>query len=261
MSVGTQTMAPVPGTRKRVPRVRAYIRGDRFFYSFAATINLLLLFTGFSPYFLHHRGEGGRTIHPVMEDIDFIHGMAVTAWYSLVLVQALLVSSGNRRLHMRLGWLSVALVPLVAISTVMVALHSVREMPDMVRFEMPYPHFLLVMLTDVAVFSVCAVAGILVRKRPKAHRVLMLTASLSLLGGATSRIPWLDDVFGGYTRSGYFGPVWAWGALLTILASLRLGALDRRLAIGVGLFVMSELTAAFALGTDTWAHWSRVLIQ
>ena len=256
-----ETIAPASRARKRAELVRAYIHGERFFYSFAAAINLLLLLIGFAPYFLHHRGEGGRTIHPVMEDIDFIHGLSVTAWYSLLLVQALLVSWHKRRLHMRLGWLSVALVPLVTLSTVITALRSVREMPDMVRFEMPYPNFLLLMLTDVAVFSVCATAGILLRKRPGVHRVLMLTASLSLLGGATSRIPWLDDVFGGYTRSGYFGPVWAWGAVLTILASLRLGALDRRLAVGVGLFVMSELAAALALGTDTWAHWAAVLVN
>lgn len=257
-----ETIAPTASRpRKRAELIRPYIHGERFFYSFAAAGNLLWLLLGFSPYFLHHRGEGGRTIHPVMENIDFIHGMAVTAWYSLVLVQALLVSGRKRRLHMKLGWLSVALVPLVSVSTVMVALRSVREMPDMVRFEMPYPRFLLVMLTDVAVFSVCAIAGIILRKRPSVHRVLMLTASLSLLGGATSRIPWLDDVFGGYTRSGYFGPVWAWGAVLTILASLRLGALDRRIAAGVGLFVLSELVAAFALETDAWAHWAKVLVH
>jgi hypothetical protein len=259
--MGTETIAPASGFRKRAGLFGAYVQSGRYFYPFAAGINLLLLLIGFSPYYLHHRGEDGRTIHPVMVVFDFVHGLSIAAWYVLVLVQALLVASDHRRLHMRLGWLSVALVPLITISAVVTALHSVREMPRVVRFEMPYPHFLLVMLTEVAVFVVCAIAGILLRKQPAVHRVLMMTASLSLLGGATSRIPWLDDIFGGYTQTGFFGPIFAWGAVLTILGSLRLGTLDRRLAAGVGLVVISELAAASWSLTDSWAHWAAVMVR
>lgn len=261
MNIGIETIALASRLRKRAEFMRAFMYGERFFYSFAAGINLLLLLIGFAPYILHHQGEGGRAIHPVMLGIDFVHFLSITAWYLLLLVQALLVSLDKRRLHMSLGWLSAALVPLVAISSVVTALRSVREMPDMVRFEMPYPHFLLVMLTEAGVFVVCAIAGILLRKRPSVHRVLMLTASLSLLGGATSRIPWLNDIFGGYTQSGFFGPIFAWGAVLTILGSLRLGTLDRRLAAGYGLIVVSESAAATASLTDYWAHWAEVLVK
>ena len=252
-----------PGTRldNRAKPRRVRLSDGRFFYAFAAAINLLLLLIGFAPYFLHRLGEGGRILHPVMLGLDFAHGLSITTWYILLLAQALLVPLSWRRLHMKLGWLSVALVPLVTISSVMTALRSVREMPDMVRFAMPYPQFLLVMLTNVGVFLACAVAGIALRRRPTVHRVLMLTASLSLLGGATSRIFWLDDIFGGDTRSGYFGPVIAWGAVLTILGSLRRGALDRRLAAGYALIVISNLAAATVAGTDSWGHWAQVLTR
>ena len=60
-------------------------------------------------------------------------------------------------------------------------------------------------VATVSVFVGCSVAGVLMRKRPQVHRVLMLTASVSLLLGATSRIPWLNDLFGGYVPAGYFG--------------------------------------------------------
>ena len=261
MNIDVETIEPTPRLRNRVQLMQACMYGGRFFYSFAAGMNLLLLLIGFAPFFLHRQGEGGRTIHPIMLDIDFVHGLSITAWYLLLLVQTLLVPLNRRRLHMKLGWLSVALVPLVAISSVITALRSVREMPDMVRFAMPYPHFLFVMLTNAGVFLVCAIVGILLRKRPSVHRVLMLTASLSLLGGATSRIFWLDEVFGGDTRSGYFGPVFAWGAALTILGSLRLRTLDRWLAAGYGLIVVSNLAAAAAAPTNFWRHWAGVLTK
>ena len=192
---------------------------------------------------------------------DIVHGMSILAWYVLSLVQALLVASNNRRLHTKLGWLSVVLIPLVATSSVITALRSVGEMPGLIFFQIPYPHFLLLMLTQVSVFLVCSISGVLLRKRPSVHRVLMLTSSLSLLLGATSRIPWLNDIFGGYVPAGYFGPVFAWGALLTILGSIRLGKLDRRLAAAYALIVITNMTA-FAAGTSNlWEHWASALVS
>lgn len=235
--------------------------GELFFYSAAAGVNLLLLFVGFAPFLLHLQGEGGRIIHPGMVSFDVVHGMSVLAWYVLSLVQALLVASNNRRLHMKLGWISVALIPLVAISSVITALRSVGEMPGLIFFRIPYPHFLLLMLTQVSVFLVCSICGVLLRKRPSVHRVLMLTSSLSLLLGATSRIPWLNDIFGGYVQAGYFGPVFAWGALLVVLGSIRLGALDRRLAAGYGLVVFTNMIAYAISGSAFWEHWASVLVS
>ena len=259
MNIEVETnAAPVSGQARPV---RADMRAGHLFYSFAAAVNLVVLFIGFSPFILRGLGEGNRIISPNMWAIDFAHGLSITAWYLLLLVQALLMPFGRRRLHTKLGWVSVALVPIVATLSVITALHSVRELPDMVLFQIPYPHLLLVMLMQVGVFVVCATAGILLRKHPGIHRALLLTASVSLLGGATSRIPWLNDLFGGYVPSGYFGPIFMWAAILTILGSLRVGRLDRPLAAGCGLIVISNLVAAAWALTDSWAHWARVLLR
>jgi|GEM_PF-6863805 len=252
-------------TTNRVPPYQKESAVRRFsehhFYLAAAAVNLLLLLIGFQQFFLHGGGEGGRVIAPRLLVIDIIHGVSITAWYLLLLLQTMLVSLGITRLHRKLGWVSVVLVPIVTTLSVVTALRSVREMPDMVLFEMPYPRFLLVMLAQVGVFLVCATMGILLRKRPSLHRVLMLTASTSLLGGATSRIPWLNNLFGGYVPSGYFGPIFAWCAVLTIFGSLRAGRLDRPLAASLGLIVVSNLTATAYSITDSWAHWISVLMK
>jgi hypothetical protein len=192
--------------------------------------------------------------------LDAVHGTIVVAWFVLLLVQSLLVSSGNRRLHRKLGWLSVALVPLVAISSVMVALRSVQLAQHLVVFQMPNPNFLMVMLGHIAGFFGCAVAGIVLRKRPAAHRVLMLVATVCLLPGATARISWLNDCFGGYDPTGYFGPVFAWGALLVIVGSFLRGALDRRMVAGWCFIVSSNLVAFAISSTDGWRHWSAILL-
>jgi len=232
-----------------------------FFYSAAAGVNLLLLFIGFSPFFLHLQGESGRTIHPGMVIFDVVHGLSILAWYVLSLIQALLVASNNRRLHTKLGWLSVALIPLVAISSVMTALRSVGKIPELNFFQIPFPHFLLLMLTQVGVFLVCSIAGILLRKRPAVHRVLMLTSSLSLLLGATSRMPWLNDIFGGYVPAGYFGPVFVWGALLVVLGSIRLGKFDHRLAAGYALIVITNMVAYALSATTFWERCATALVS
>lgn len=244
MNAGVETKVPsLPAPADLGTRARWATRLPGLFYPFAAAVNLLLLFIGFSAFFLHGRGEANRIISPSMMALDFVHGVSITAWYVLLLVQAILVRSGARRLHMNLGWISVALVPLVTTFCVLTALHSVREMPDRIVFQLPPLQFLRLMLTQAAVFSLCATAAILLRKRSHLHGPLMLMASVSVLGGATSRIPWLNDVFGGYVPSGYFGPVFAWGAILTMLGSLRRGRLDRPLAAGYILIVISNLIA------------------
>jgi hypothetical protein len=242
------------------PASRA-VTSERFFYSSAAGVNLLLLFIGFAPFFLHLQGESGRTIHPRMLIFDVVHGMSILAWYVLSLIQALLVASNNRRLHTKLGWASVALIPLVAVSSVMTALRSVGTIPELNFFQIPFPHFLLLMLTQVSVFLVCSISGVLLRKRPAVHRVLMLTSSLSLLLGATSRIAWLNDIFGGYVPAGYFGPVFVWGALLTILASIRLGKLDHRFAAGYALILITNMVAYAVSATSFWERCATALVS
>ena len=117
------------------------------------------------------------------------------------------------------------------------------------------------MLVEIVVFTLCAVAGILTRKRPEIHRAMMLTASLSLLLGATARIPWLNAIFGGDNQPGFFGPIFALGAGLVLVNSIRLRAFDRWLAAGFGVMIATYLLAACLGPTDTWRHLASGLLK
>ena len=61
---------------------------------------------------------------------------------------------------------------------------------------MEYRQFQLIMLAEIALFTIFVLAGRLTRKRPEIHRVMMLLASLSILAGATVRMLILFAVFG-----------------------------------------------------------------
>lgn len=228
------------------------MKSDRFFYSTAAGLCLLIMFLGFMPYYLSGHGQHGRIIAPAIARVVFVHGMAVTAWYVLSLGQALLISVKNRPLHMKLGWSAVALLPVVAVSGVLVAVRSTQGAPDFVFFGMAYPNFLLVMLTEIAVFTLFVGAGILTRKQPAIHRSMMLLASLSLLLGATARMPWLNELFGGDTRLGFFGPVFSLGVLLLLVRYRLNQTFDRWFARGLAFMIIAYVGAEHLSQTEAW---------
>jgi uncharacterized membrane protein len=191
-----------------------------------------------------------------------VHGIGITAWYVLSLVQSLLITVKNRKLHMKLGWCAVVLLPLIAVSGVLVAIRSVEATPNFNFFGMAYRDFLLVMLTEIAVFTGLATAGILTRKRPEIHRSMMLGSSLSLLLGATSRIPWLVAPFGGNSAlAGFFGPVFVLGVLLIVVRSIMTRKFDRWLATSCSVMMVAYLTAEQISRTDGWRQLAAALLK
>src|SRR6478609_9630590 len=238
------------------------MKSDRTFYSTAAALNLVIMLVGFSAFYLRGHGENGRIIPPAIYPVVIVHGMAVTAWYVLSLAQALLIAVKNRKFHMTLGWSAVVLVPVVAVSGVLVALRSAQGAPNFKFFGMRYHDFLLVMLMEITVFTVLVTAGILTRKRPEVHRAMMLVAGWGLLIGATTRIPWLIAPFGGDgSRVAFFGPVYVLGALLILVRSVMIRKFDRWLATGYAFMVVADLAAEQCSRTELWHQVAAALLK
>ncbi len=238
------------------------MRSDRFFYSTAAALNLVIMFVGFFVFYTTGHGAGGRVIAPGIMAVVIVHGMGITVWYFLSLAQSLLITVRNRKVHMTLGWSAVGLVPVIAVSGVLVAVRSAQGSPNFGFFGMAYQDFLLVMLVEIAVFTGLVTAGILTRKRPEIHRAMMLSSSLSLLLGATTRIPWLLAPFGGEnSRVAFFGPVFVLGAILILARSLMTRRFDRWLATGYGVMVVAYLVAEQFSRTDGWHRIAGVLLK
>ena len=231
------------------------------FFALTAVMLLLLVIAGFYPYYLRGEGLAGRKISPQLATLVFVHGGAMTAWLLLFLVQTLLVSARKLRMHMRLGWSSLLVALVASTSGFMLAVQSVRPVPDISFWGMTYRQFLLVMLTEVALFTLFVIAGVLARKRPKVHRAMMLLASLSMLAAATVRMPALARVFGDGGWVGIFGPIFALGALLVVVRSVLVGAVDRWLVAGYVLLVAVYMAACAFAVSEPWNVWARALVS
>jgi hypothetical protein len=233
----------------------------RYFFIVAAVIMLTVMIAGFHPYYLRGEGMAGRTISPQLATLVFVHGAAMTAWLMLFLVQSLLVPARKLRIHMKLGWSGVAVAIVAAGSGFMLAVESVRPVPEIPFWGMAYRQFMLIMLIEIALFTLFVSAGVLFRRRPKIHKAALLLASLSILAGATVRMPVLFPVFGEAGWAAIFGPVFVLGAVFVLVRSFLNGATDRWLAAGYAVMVAVYIGACQFAVSDAWSVLARAALK
>ena len=214
----------------------------------------MLMLIGFYPFYRHGTGFAGRRIDPVILPVVLVHGIAIAAWFVLFLVQSLLISARNRKLHMKLGWSAIGIGLTIACTGTMVAVRSVQISPQILFFGMEYTRFLLVMLTEIASFSLFITVGLLTRKKPKIHRSMMLLASLTLIAGATARIPAFFSIFGKTGWVGLFGPVFCLGAILLAVRFATTRTFDRWFAGAYAFWVAAYISSTSLSLTDAWSR-------
>jgi len=238
------------------------MKSDRYFYSAAGAIFLVLMLIGFRHFLLAGTNMEGQNINPAMFRLDAVHGIAIMAWFVLFFVQALLISTRNRKLHMKLGWSVLAIGGTIAVTGTMVAIRSVQNTPaDFVFFGMEYPRFLLVMLAEIAMFTAFIAVGVLARKRPKNHRPMMLMASMALITGAFVRIPLFPMIFGANSPVGFFAPAFILGALLLLLSCFMNRSLDRWFALGYAALVIAFVAAERLSHSSQWSEWACAILR
>lgn len=230
-----------------------------YFFAAAALTMLLVMCAGFYPFYLRAEGMAGRKIPHQLLALVSVHGAAMTSWVVLFLVQTLLIPTRNVRVHMKLGWVGVGVAVVIAVSGFVVAVQSVRLAPGIPFWGMAYRQFLLVMLAEATLFSLFVIAAVAARRRPKTHRVLMLLATLSILAGATVRMPLLFPVFGEAGWPGIFGPVFAIGAVFLLVRSIWARAFDAAFAAGYALMVLFYVVACKVALTGAWSNVAETL--
>ena len=176
-------------------------------------------------------------------------------------VQALLISTHNRRLHMTLGWGVVGIAALIVVTGPLVATRSLQVDPSQVVFDWPSRQFLLVMYTEIALFAVFVTMGVLNRKRPRIHRPMMLMASLAILSGATGRIAQVNSIFGLHHWMAIFGPVVTLGLLLLVVRAGMTRSFDRPFAMGLAVMGVVTLIAGRLARTNMWVDWAGMILK
>ena len=155
-------------------------RGRWFFISIAALL-LVIIAVGFARSFylrsLFHNGHAASTGLPIYL---VVHGIVLTLWFLLFLVQTLLASSGRIRIHRSLGIAGAVLAAVVFSLSLVVVVRSVpRETALVVIGDM-------IVLILFAIFISMAIRF---RRKPEVHKRLMTIASISIVAPAIARWP------------------------------------------------------------------------
>jgi len=237
------------------------MKPERLFYTAAGALFLVLTVIGFQHYLFGGRHANGTPIDPTILAIVIAHSSAIFAWFVLFFVQSLLISTQNRRIHMKLGWSVLVIASTIAVTGPLVATRSVRLAPDLVIFDWPGRPFLLVMYSEIVLYMVFVAIGVLNRKRPRIHRPMMLMASLCLISGATGRIPLVGSIFGSHHWMGIFGPVVAIGAILLLARWAMTRSFEREFAVGFGALVVASVVAAGLADTNVWVNWAGMILK
>jgi hypothetical protein len=237
------------------------MKTDRWFYSGAGAIFLVCMLAGFRHFVANGTASDGSQLTQGMFSPDLIHGLAIAAWYALFFVQSVLISVRNHRLHFKLGWSAVAIALVIAVTGPWVATRSVQNAPESHFFGMQYSRFLLVMYAEITLYVFFVATAILARKKPTIHRAAMLLAGMSLLAGATARLPFFYSVFGDSSWFGLFGPVVCLGAVLLLVRCAVTRSFDRWLALGYATLVIVLLAAEKFSLTEVWGSVATTILK
>ena len=237
-------MAATPQAPSRV--------NDRRLYILAAILTPLIVLAGFArTYYLKPFFDtpdiAGRIVH--------LHGIVMTAWVVLFVVQVSLVATRRTKIHQRLGLLGAGLAALVVVVGVLTALYAAA------RGSSPGPpplQFLIIPLGDMLIFSILIGLALYFRRKLHVHKRLMLLAAINLLMPAIARIP-LSFIING-------GPL-AFFALtdICILACVAFDTFKHRrlhpvFLWGTVFIIIMQPLRLLLSGTDVWLRFASALV-
>jgi uncharacterized membrane protein len=241
-------------------RFTAFHKWDRnFFLTFLAVCWLGVLM-GFVPAIM--KRYAGHADYPAPLILQ-IHALAFSAWLVLLTTQILLIRTRHTQLHMKLGLVGVALVPLMAISAFLSEVYSQRF-----RFVHP-PNsqaFFIIAIFYVIGFTTLATAALVARKNPGSHKRLILLATTIIVGAAYTR--WLGDPLYQLFGDGLGGMIinTYTGANLIMLGALSYDWWTRRrlhrvYEIAVPAILAGEIATTLIYHSPKWLPIARLAIR
>jgi hypothetical protein len=178
-----------------------------------------------------------------------LHGLVLTLWLVLFLVQSMLISVGRSSLHRRLGFAGVGLAAAVIVTTYLTAIEAAQL--DGSRGGITAADRLYSTIVILVLFGVFVAVGTLFRKRPDIHKRSMLLATLAIVGPAATRAAVL--LVGRGIRDPH---IYVMSALLlmALLSDWRIrGRPHWSLLCGSLVLIASQLTRRLIGGTEAWA--------
>jgi hypothetical protein len=159
-------------------------KAERIFFGGMAVLLCAVVFAGFFRTFF----GAGFVEAPLPSPILPVHGVVFTAWMVLFLAQAALVSARRVAWHRSLGIAAFCLPPLMIALGVMAAVDALGRG---VRIGTLDPATsLAIPLWNITAFAIVIFAAWRARRRPDAHKRLVLLATIGLSDAALGRLPW-----------------------------------------------------------------------
>ena len=214
----------------------------------------LFSFWGFwTTYFSHLFDQPHLRVH--------VHGLAMLSWLVLLVLQPLLIRSGNRALHRTIGKLSYVLVPIIVVSTLSFAHSQLAAEGLTVGRRYLFALQLALLIIFVATYGL----AIFHRRTPMVHARYMVCTGLALVPPILDRILFFHfpERIGFLSQIGgiplvslvSFSVVNSLLVMLLVWDWRRNGRLDVFPAI-LGLFISLEVPVYVLHRTEVWTSLS-----
>jgi hypothetical protein len=168
---------------------RSHWTAERRFYTGMALAMLIAAYVGFArSFFLRPLFPGWPS---PSEPIFYVHGAFFSAWCVLLVTQTALVGAGRTDLHRKLGAFGVVVAVGMIILGVTGALTAANRPSGFISVPVPPLQFLVVPLFDIAFFMTFFGLAIANRTNPQSHKRWMVLATVTLLGAAFARWPYV----------------------------------------------------------------------
>ena len=238
---------------------------NRWFYSIASLVLLVLTFVGFQFFYMKGLAFPGRPLTPPIRTLVITHGILMTAWMLLAVVQPLLIGARFKRVHMKLGILGVVLATAMVVVGLRIGIEATRvNPPDLQLFGLASRQFLAVPVVGIIVFALFVLVGVMNRRRPEIHRPMMLMASLSVVSAALGRMPrlnafyagtWVEQIFSAFVLTVVIG------AILLAAKCIVTRSFDRWFAAAFALLTAASVVISLGAKTQAWDHFALFLLR
>ncbi len=156
-------------------------RRDPFFFAMGVIL-VAIVIGGFVPLALSR--PGGPAAIPFLLHV---HGAVFLGWFVLFCVQARLIATGDRQLHMKLGKASIGLAVAMVVLGYFV-MRGAYAKPDFSIAGMSPAASMMFPFTDIVNFGIAYSLALVHRRNADVHKRLMLIAGILLIDPAAARL-------------------------------------------------------------------------
>ena len=238
---------------------------EHYFYSIATVLLLVLTVVGFHLFYFGGQMYPGRPLTPPIKTLIITHGVAMSLWILLAILQPLLVAANNRKVHMTLGKVATVIAACLLVLGFKLGIASCKVAPpDMMFGSLTPKQFMSVPILDITLFAIFVAIGVWFRKRAEIHRPMMFMASLAAVGAAIARIDYLNNLYRGTVWDKLFNVFFftaVAGAVFFIAKCVVFRKLDRWFAVALAGMVFWFWMSTQIAKTPVWDAIAGLLLR